>query len=50
MTETITKRQLDNLLDKPKPNKVYVLIGGKNTKCISNGNSWNDSEVKKIAK
>ena len=46
MTETITKRPLNDLLDKPKPNKVYALTGTKNTKCILNGNSWKESEVK----
>ena len=30
--------------DKPEPNKVYSLTGGKGVKCIANGNSWKDSE------
>ena len=33
--------------DKPQPNKTYMLIGGTDDKCISNGNTWADSEVKK---
>ena len=33
--------------DKPKQNKTYMLIGGTDDKCISNGNTWADSEVKK---
>ena len=31
---------------KPEPNKVYALTGGHNDKCIANGNSWAESEVK----
>ena len=34
-------------MDKPKENEVYMLIGGADDKCISNGNTWADSEVKK---
>ena len=32
--------------DKPKEGKVYALTGGPNDKCIANGNSWSESEVK----
>lgn len=32
--------------DKPKPNKVYKLTGGHGEKCIANGNTWKESEVK----
>lgn len=32
--------------DHPLPNKTYMLTGGKDDKCISNGNSWEDSLIK----
>jgi len=32
--------------DKPKEGKVYALTGGPNDKCIANGNTWAESEVK----
>ena len=32
--------------DKPEEGKVYALTGGPNDKCIANGNSWSESEVK----
>lgn len=35
--------------DKPEYGKVYALTGGPDEKCISNGNSWADSEVVKEA-
>ena len=35
------------MTDKPEPNKEYALTGGHNDKCIANGNSWKESEVKK---
>ncbi len=31
---------------KPEEGKVYALTGGKGTRCIANGNTWKDSEVK----
>ena len=31
--------------NKPQEGKVYALTGGPGAKCISNGNSWSDSEV-----
>lgn len=31
--------------NKPQEGKVYALTGGPGAKCISNGNSWADSEV-----
>ena len=34
------------MIDKPEPNKEYALTGGHNDKCIANGNSWKESEVK----
>ena len=33
-------------MDKPEADKVYALTGGHGDKCIANGNSWNESEVK----
>jgi hypothetical protein len=33
------------LTNKPQEGKVYALTGGPGAKCISNGNSWADSEV-----
>lgn len=32
--------------DKPQAGKEYKLTGGPNEKCIANGNSWSESEVK----
>lgn len=31
--------------DKPEPFKQYALTGGKDVKCITNGNTWAESEV-----
>jgi len=31
--------------DKPEPFKQYALTGGSGVKCISNGNTWAESEV-----
>jgi len=31
--------------NKPQEGKVYALTGGPGANCISNGNSWSDSEV-----
>mgnify|MGYP000412675330 CR=1 FL=1 len=33
--------------NKPEPNKIYALTGVKDSKCIANGYSWAESEVKK---
>lgn len=33
------------LKDKPEPFKQYALTGGTGVKCISNGNTWAESEV-----
>ena len=41
------KHKGEMMNDKPQPNKTYMLIGGADDKCISNGNTWADSEVKK---
>ncbi len=32
--------------DKPQEDKVYALTGGPGSRCITNGNSWKESEVK----
>lgn len=32
--------------NKPEEGKIYALTGGLNDKCIVNGNSWEESEVK----
>ena len=32
--------------DKPEEGKVYALTGATGTRCIANGNTWKDSEVK----
>ena len=34
------------MIDKPEPNKIYALTGGRGVKCIANGNTWTESEVK----
>ncbi len=37
---------LDTEEDKPEPDKTYALTGGPGARCIANGNTWKDSEVK----
>jgi len=32
--------------DKPEDGKVYALTGVTGTRCIANGNTWKESEVK----
>jgi hypothetical protein len=32
--------------DKPEEGKVYALTGARGTRCIANGNTWKESEVK----
>jgi len=32
--------------NKPEEGKVYALTGGRGTRCIANGNTWKESEVK----
>ena len=34
-------------IDKPIEGKTYALTGTKDDKCILNGNTWKESEVKK---
>ena len=33
-------------MDNPEADKVYALTGGHGDKCIANGNTWAESEVK----
>ena len=35
-----------NKKDKPEEGKTYALTGTKDDKCIANGYSWSDSEIK----
>ena len=35
--------------DKPEAGKVYALTGGPGSRCIANGNTWKESEVKDLA-
>ena len=39
----------DAFQDKPEAGKVYALTGGPGSRCIANGNSWKESEVKELA-
>ena len=32
--------------DKPQAGKVYALTGARGSRCIANGDTWRDSEVK----
>ena len=34
------------VIDKPEEGKVYALTGGTGSRCIANGNTWKESEVK----
>jgi hypothetical protein len=36
--------------NKPEPNKIYALTGKTGDKCISNGNTWAESEIKQADK
>ena len=33
-------------VDKPEGGKVYALTGSRGSRCIANGNTWAESEVK----
>jgi len=35
--------------DKPVAGKVYALTGTSSSRCIANGNTWAESEVKEAA-
>ena len=37
-------------MDKPIDGNKYLLIGGSNDKCISNGNTWKESIIKWVIK
>ena len=39
----------DAVQDKPEAGKVYALTGGPGSRCIANGNTWKESEVKELA-
>ena len=43
--ETVPHNDVEEA-DKPKEGKVYALTGGRGTRCIANGNTWKESEVK----
>ena len=32
--------------DKPEAGKIYALTGAPGSRCIANGNTWKESEVK----
>ena len=36
---------MNNKKDVPEQGKKYLLIGGKDDKCISNGNTWKESVI-----
>ena len=36
----------DKVKDKPEAGKVYALTGTRSSKCILNGHSWKESEIK----
>ena len=42
----IVDHDLEEEEDKPEEGKVYSLTGGPGQRCIANGNTWKDSEVK----
>ncbi len=44
LSKLIKKMNAENA--PPEPNKVYALTGGPGSRCIANGYSWKDSEVK----
>ena len=41
------KKTKETTYDKPEEGKTYALTGTKDDKCILNGNTWRESEVKK---
>ena len=44
--EYIVDGSVNKKKDKPEAGKTYALTGARGTKCIANGNSWSESEVK----
>ena len=43
--ETVPHNDIEEA-NKPEPGKTYALTGGRGTRCIANGNTWKESEVK----
>ena len=56
MTKWIYKKNKDGFMgsenrilkkeDRPKAGRTYALTGARGSRCIANGNSWEESEVK----
>ena len=42
----MTKDKTRSTENKPEAGKVYALTGGPGSRCIANGNTWAESEVK----
>tara|TARA_R100000231_G_scaffold119326_3_gene89435 strand:- start:414 stop:599 length:186 start_codon:yes stop_codon:yes gene_type:complete len=45
---TMKKQRIkkETIEDKPKAGKIYALTGTSSSRCIANGNTWSESEVK----
>ena len=43
------KVSVHDLLNAPEDGKQYLLVGGPKDKCIANGNTWEESEVKEVS-
>ena len=43
--ETVPHNNVEEA-NKPEEGKVYALTGGTGARCIANGNTWAESEVK----
>jgi len=43
--ETVPHNDVEEA-NKPEEGKVYALTGARGTRCIANGNTWKESEVK----
>ena len=44
--EYIVDGSVNEKKDKPKAGKTYALTGARGARCIANGNTWEESEVK----
>ena len=44
MKKLIIKKE--TIEDKPQAGKIYALTGTSSSRCIANGNTWSESEVK----
>ncbi len=44
--ETVPHNDVAEANNIPQGGKVYALTGASGTKCIANGNTWKESEVK----